>query len=83
VDLTAGYLVSLGILPTVEAKSTISFIRTKVFPSSLAELVEQGRIGPLTKEFAKESVPYWRWLGSRYILSELLATIGALSNARR
>ena len=83
VDLTAGYLVTLGILPAVEAKSTISFIRTKVFPSSLAELIEQGRIGLLTKEFAKESVPYWRWLGPRYILSEALATMGALSNARR
>jgi hypothetical protein len=83
VDLTAGYLVALGIVPDVKAKSTINFIRIKVFPSSLAEFVEQGRIGPLTKEFARQSVPYWRWLGPRYILSEVLATMGALFNARR
>lgn len=82
VDLTAGYSIAIGIKPAVQAKSTVKYIRTKVFPSSLAELVQQGRIVPLMKEFAIEAVPYWRWLGPRYILSETLATLGALSNAR-
>ena len=83
VDLTAGYLSALGILPSVEAKSPSKFVRIKVFPLSLNELVERGRFGPLLREFARESVPYWRWLGPRYILSELLSTLSAVSKARR
>jgi len=83
VDLAAGYLVALGIRPTTTATSTIKFIQTKVFPASLAELVERGKIGPLVRNIAKESIPYWKWLGPRYMLSEVLATLGAVSNARR
>jgi biotin carboxylase len=82
-DLTAGYLAALGILPSVETKSPISYIRIKVFPLSLSELIERGRFVPLFKEFAKESAPYWKWLGPRYVLSEMLATLSAFSNARR
>lgn len=82
-DLTAGYLAALGILPVAEAKAPTNYVRIKVFPLSLNQLMKRGKFGPLLREFAIESVPYWRWLGPRYVLSEMLATLSALSKSRR
>lgn len=83
IDLTSAYMSALGMLPSVAARVPSHPITLMVFPTSLSELVERGQIGPLLKEFRKESTPYWKWLGPRYMLSELLATFSALSNARR
>lgn len=83
VDLTKDYVSALGMAPPSKRSSPTRQLEIKVFPTSLWELVNRGKYGPLLREFAKESTPYWRWFGPRYMLSEALATLSALYNARR
>ena len=83
VDLTRGYASALGLAPPIDASPLGRRHEIKVFPTSLWELVNRGEIGPLLKEFVRESTPYWKWFGPRYMVSEMMATFSALSRSRR
>lgn len=83
IDTSQGYLRDLGQRAAPPARtSPITGVRVRVFPTCLDDLMDSGSIVRTTFAFARYSVPYLRWLGFRYWLSEALLAADAVRVAR-
>ena len=82
-NTSEGYLRVVGMRtePVRRASARVG-ARVRLFPNMLDELVEQGAVVRTALRFTRRSLPYLRWLGFRYWLSEALLTAMILSSNR-
>jgi len=84
IDTSEGYLRVIGQRTTPPAcPSPTVGVRVQVFPTCLEDVIDSGNIARTALAFARESIPYLRWLGFRYWLSEALSTADAVRLARQ
>jgi len=84
IDTSEGYLRTIG-LRTAPPKRTRPDVgvRIRVFPTCLDDVIDSGSIPRTVLAFVRDSVPYLRWLGGRYWLSELFLTADSLRLSRK
>jgi hypothetical protein len=84
IDVSEGYLKAIGQRTTPPARtSPIAGVRIRVFPTCVEDVIDSGSITRTALVFIRESLPYLRWLGFRYWLSEALLTADALRSSRK
>jgi hypothetical protein len=83
IDTSEGYLRAIGQRSAPPACSRpAAGVRVRVFPTSLDDAIDSGKITRTARAFMRDSLPYLRWLGFRYWLSEALLTADAVRLAR-
>jgi predicted ATP-grasp superfamily ATP-dependent carboligase len=83
IDISQGYLRAIGQRTTPPTRRTpIVGTSITIFPTTLDDLIQSGSVVRTAVAFMRQSVPFLRWLGWRYWLSEGLMTAMAVSSAR-
>ena len=79
IDTSEGYLKAIGLRtePPARTSPTVG-VRIQVFPTCIEDVIDSGKITRAALAFARESIPYLRWLGFRYWLSEAILTADAV-----
>jgi hypothetical protein len=84
IDTSQGYLRGIGQRAAPPARtSPVGGVRFRVFPTCLDDLIDSGSIVRTTVAFARFSLPYLRWLGFRYWLSEAFLAADSVRVARQ
>lgn len=84
IDTSEGYLRVIGARSTPPERSNpVIGVRIRVFPTYLEDVIDTGQITRSTLAFLRGSIPYIRWLGFRYWLSEALLTADSVHEARQ
>jgi hypothetical protein len=83
INTSQGYLRSIGQRSDPPTRtSPVIGQRINVFPTTLEDLVKSGSIVRTTAVFTRQSLPFIKWLGFRYWLSEALSTAMTLFSTR-